>query len=169
MNFQFYLEKLFDSDEFNKFIKENKEAFLCSGFFTLDLTGSDNQQHLDYWVPSTEKLYSFKINESPIVMIEAETQPDFSPTKIKDNIDFTMEEIKKAVEKKAIEKEIKNEIQKIILSLQSKDGKDYLLGTVFLSGLGMIKLVLDVDEKKIIEFEKRSFFDMMHVMGKKEE
>ena len=49
MNFQFYLEKLMDSGDFQKFKKENPNAYLCSGFFSIDKEkGLDNQQHLDY-------------------------------------------------------------------------------------------------------------------------
>ena len=52
MNLQFYLEKLFASDEFKKFKKENKDAYFCSGFFSIDKQGRDNQQHLDFYIPS---------------------------------------------------------------------------------------------------------------------
>lgn len=36
MNFQFYLEKLFESEEFAEFKKEFPDAYLCSGFFVID-------------------------------------------------------------------------------------------------------------------------------------
>jgi len=36
MNFQFYLEKLKHSEEYKEFLKENPEAYPCSGFFTID-------------------------------------------------------------------------------------------------------------------------------------
>jgi len=61
-------------------------------------------------------------------------------------------------------------IQKILLSLQKIDKKDFLIGTVFISGLGMIKVKIDLDLEhrsvypnvqnfgaKIVEFEKKSF------------
>jgi len=62
-------------------------------------------------------------------------------------------------------------IQKILLSLQKIDKKDFLIGTVFISGLGMIKVKIDLDLEhrsvypnvqnfgaKIVEFEKKIFF-----------
>lgn len=55
MNFQFYWEKLQSSPEFKEFIKENKEAYSCSGFFTLDKEGSDNQRHIDFFRPFPKK------------------------------------------------------------------------------------------------------------------
>ncbi len=174
MNFQFYLEKLFDSEEFKKFKKENPDAFLCSGFFTLDKEGKDNQQHLDYFVPGSEKLFSFKLNEDPIEMVPTETYKDqegndFNPEKVSDNVQFDMSEIEKLISEKALEEKINNKIQKLILSLQRKEGKDFLLGTAFLSNLGLLKVMVDIDEKKITNFEKKSFFDMMKFIGKKKQ
>ncbi len=174
MNFQFYLEKLFDSEAFKEFRKENPDAFLCSGFFTLDKEGSDNQQHLDYWIPSSKKLFSFKLNEDPIEMVPTETYKDpegneFDPEKINDNIQFDMEKIEKLVVEKALEEKINNKIQKLILSLQRKNGKDFLLGTAFLSNLGLLKVMIDIDKNEITDFEKKSFFDMMKFIGKKKD
>jgi len=168
MDFQFYLEKLLESEEFKEFKTEFPDAFLCSGFFTLDEEGTDNQQHLDYWAPSVKKLYSFKLNENPIVKVETETNSDFIPKKIKDNIDFDLERVESLIKEEMENQKIKGRVQKLIFSLQNTEEKDYLLSTVFLSGLGLIKAMYDIDEKKITEFEKKSFFDMMKFIGKKD-
>ena len=64
MNFQFYLEKLSNSDIFKKFKKENKGAYLCSGFFSIDIHGKDNQQHLDFYSSSKNKMVSFQLEKS---------------------------------------------------------------------------------------------------------
>lgn len=167
MNFQFYLEKLFNSTEFQKFKSENPDAFLCSGFFTIDKEGSDNQQHLDYWVPSAKKLFSFKLNFNPIEMLPAEVYNDFIPSEISDNIQFDLAEIEKLIQEKMLEEKVNNRAQKIILSLQNSEGKNYLLVTAFLSNLGLLKATLDLDKKTITDFEKKSFFDMLQFMGKK--
>ena len=44
---------------------------------------------------------------------------------------------------------------------KSSNRKDFLIGTVFISGLGMIKINIDISEMKIIVFETKSFFDFM--------
>ncbi len=49
MNIQFYYEKLQNSKEYQKFVKENPKAFLCSGFFIIDKKGSENKQHFDFY------------------------------------------------------------------------------------------------------------------------
>ena len=56
MNFQFYLEKLYSSAIFKNFMKENQKAYLCSGFFTIDKEGKDNQIHVDFYIPETKKI-----------------------------------------------------------------------------------------------------------------
>ncbi len=66
------------------------------------------------------------------------------------------------------DEKINKEIEKILLSLQRKEGKDYLIGTVFISGLGMIKISIDLNDNAIIDFEKKSFFDILRVKKKED-
>jgi len=178
MNFQFYFEKLAESNDFKKFAKENKGAFLCSGFFIIDKKGAgtpvsqlkkgeENKQNLDYFVPSLNKMFSFKIHDK-VETIPIENYGDnFKPEKILDNIDFDFGDIEEMIQGRMNEEKIKNKIEKLLLSLQAKDRKNYILGTIFISGLGILKVRIDLNERKIVDFEKRSFFDMMKIMKKK--
>ena len=59
MNFQFYIEKLHNSEDFKKFMKENLDAYLCSGFFIIDFENPknpDNKSHLDFYIPSKNEM-----------------------------------------------------------------------------------------------------------------
>ena len=47
------------------------------------------------------------------------------------------------------------------------DGKDFLVGTIFISALGMIKIHIDISKREITHFEKKSFFNMIKVIKKK--
>jgi len=166
MRFQFYFEKLIESKDFKKFMKENKNAFLCSGFFIIDKKEEDNKQNIDYFVSSLNKMFSFKINkEVELVPIE-DFGKNFEPEKISENIDFDFADIEKMIQDRMEQDKIKNKIEKLLFSLQSKNKKNYLLGTIFISGLGILKVKIDLDEKKIVEFEKKSFFDMMKIVKK---
>ena len=160
MNFQFYLEKLIASDVFRDFIKENKDAYPCGGFFILDKEGSDNKQHFDYYVPSLNKIFSFKL-EGEVQLIPVEMIDSRIPGKIKSNYNFDFNDIEKMIKEEMVKQEIDKKLQKIILSLQELEGNDYLIGTVFISGLGMIKININISEMKIIVFEKKSFFDLV--------
>jgi hypothetical protein len=80
MNLQFYIEKLNSSKVFSDFKNENPKAYLCSGFFTLDFEGSDNQRHLDFYIPDKKEMFSFKLDSEqgkgiekvPVEMISKE-------------------------------------------------------------------------------------------------
>jgi hypothetical protein len=168
MNFQFYIEKLFESEEFEKFKKENPKAHIISGFFSVDKAGGDNKQHLDFYDPDTEKYYSFKM-ESSLEQIPMENPPEnFQGGNIPDNLDFDFNDIENLIREKMDEKEIKNVIEKCLYSLQNKDGKNYLIATIFISKMGIIHANIDVEEKIINEFEKKSFMDMIKIFGKKD-
>jgi hypothetical protein len=168
MNLQFYFEKLLNSEEFRKFKDESPDAYLCSGFFVIDKTGKEgDKQHLDYYIPSTKKLFSFQL-ESKIEVVPIEQVQEKVLEKINDNVNFEFEEIEKIIDEEMVKQNVKDKIQKILLSLQKIDGKDLLIGTVFISTLGMIKVSIDLVEKNITEFEKKSFFDMLKIVkGKK--
>ena len=160
MNLQFYLEKLHSSDVFKKFMKENPKAFLCSGFFTIDKEGKDNQRHFDFYVPKIKKMFSFKLDNG-VEMLPIDIEIAKIPAKLDIDFDFEFEEIEKMLEDRMKEEKINSKMQKIILSLQDLKGKPFLVGTVFVSMLGLLKIQIDISDMKIKEFEKKSFFDMM--------
>ncbi len=167
MNFQFYVEKLHDSEIFKGFMKENPGAYFCSGFFIIDKTGKEgNKQHLDYYAPGAKKMFSFKM-ESPIEKVPIETFEGKIPEKVSIDYDFDFQEIEKKINEEVEKKGIKTKIQKILLSLQKLDEGVFLVGTVFISALGMIKINISLPDKKIVEFEKKSFFDMLKIVKKK--
>lgn len=166
MNLQFYLEKLQSSEVYKNFKSENSDAYFCSGFFIIDESGNDkeNKKHLDYYVPSIKKIFSFQLEEEVKIFpvdVPVEVLESNVPHKISEKCNFDFKEIEKLIFLKVEKENIKNKIQKIILSLQSKNEKSFLLGTVFVSGLGMIKINIDLEKKEIIDFEKKSFFDML--------
>jgi hypothetical protein len=166
MNFQFYFEKLIESNNFRNFVKENRDAFLCSAFIVVDKKGEENKQSIDYFVPSIDKMYSFKINNN-VEMIPIENYGEsFKPEKIPDNVEFNFEDVEEMIQGRMNEENIKNKIEKLLFSLQAKDKRNYILGTIFISGLGILKVKIDLNDRKIVDFEKKSFFDMMRVVKK---
>ena len=165
MNLQFYLEKLRASGEFQSFIRENPGAFLCSGFLTIDKEKNNNKVHFDYFIPQGGKMTSFQL-ESKIQKVPLEKYDDKIPEEVSTDFELNFEEIESLISKKMENENIKSKIQKIILSLQKVGGKNLLIGTVFVSSLGLLKIVIDIEDKKIKEFEKKSLFDIMNVFKK---
>ena len=168
MNFQFYVEKLKNSISFKEFMQENKDAFPASGFFIMEFSDSkhpDNKQHFDYYIPSKNKMFSFKLEDNcAMVPVEIVDNTAFNPISLNHGFDFN--EVANIVAREMQKRDIKNKIQKILLSLQNKNGKDYLVGTVFISNFGLLKINIDLKDMSVIHFEKKSFFDMLKITGK---
>jgi len=168
MNLQFYLEKLKNSDEFKKFKKENPKAYLCSCFFIIDEENKkkpDNKQHLDFYVPSNKKMFSFQLEDEG-KKNELEFKGDKAPEQISLDIDFDISDIGKIIIKRMKQDKINNIIKKIIFSFQRVDEKDFIIATVFISGYGLIKADIDISKMELTSFEKKSFFDMIKVVKK---
>ncbi len=138
-----------DSVEFEAINNEQSEL----------IKSSDNKQN--------DKIFSFQLEED-CKKVEIEIIDNKTPEEISLECDFDFGEIEKMIESRMFDDNIKNKIQKILMSLQKLNGKDFLIGTVFISGMGIIKFNIDVGEKKIIDFEKKSFFDMMKIVKKGE-
>lgn len=165
MNFQFYMEKLRASKDFKSFMKENPSAFLCSCFFSIDLVGTDNKIHFDYYVPSLKQMFGFQL-EKNCEKMPLETREGFLPEKISEKIDFDLKEIEKILSDKIKKEEIKEKVQKIFISLQRVNKKDSLIGTIFISGMGMISFEIELSTKKITSFQKKSFMDFFRILKK---
>lgn len=167
MNSQFLLEKLENSDEYKKFILENNDAYLCSGFFTIDSAekNSENKYHFDFYIPSTKETFSFEL-ENGVKLTKLERDEGFILPRVLMKKHFDFDKLKEKILVEMELKKITNKIQKMIFSLQNKNGKDFLIGTIFLSGLGLIKTDIDLDENIFTDFEKKSLFDMMKIIKK---
>jgi len=172
MNFQFYLEKLHNSDAFKEFISKNSEAYFCSGFFSLDVSdGRDNQRHIDYYIPLTKKIISFKLDsEDGVKDISQEArfdvEGDFTvPEKLNENIDFDLNEIQKLIEEEIVKQKLETKIGKILVSLQRLEEKNLLVCTVFVSRFGLLKVNLGLESEngglEITQFGKKSLFDLV--------
>jgi len=164
MDFQFYLEKLKSSGIFKEFMKKNPKSYLCSGFFTSDKKGSDNQQHLDYFDPESKKMFSFKLDQNPIGLLPVENfvlTKKNPPIKLSEDLNFKFEEIEKSLQERMQREKISKKIEKILLSVQRTREGDFLIGTIFISNLGMIKISYDLQKKEFIIFQKKSFFDLI--------
>jgi len=165
MNFQFYREKLEESTVFEEFKKKNLDSYFCSGFFVIDKEGKDNKIHFDYFLPKEKKIISFQLEEG-IQKVPVEVLDKKVPEKVPLDHDFDLEDVEELITKEMENKGIKSKLQKILVSLQKVNGKTSLVGTVFISMLGMLKVQIDIENMKIIQFEKKSFLEMVNISKK---
>ncbi len=164
MNIQFYFEKLSNSPDFQNFKKENPQAFLCSAFFSIDKVAKDNKQHFDYF--AKDKIFSFQLEDN-CKKIELENYSKETPEKISEKINLDFKEFEELLIEKMEKENIKNKIQKFLFSLQKINKENFFIGTIFISGMGMIQIKINLNKKEITEFEKKSIFDIMKVVKKK--
>ncbi|MFH1586104.1 MAG: hypothetical protein ABIB79_05035 [archaeon] len=139
----------------SKIIKENSSVN--------DISAEDSGEAESGAINNREKrgnIFSFHL-QGNVEKVPIECINDQIPTKVGDGIDFEFDKIEKLITNEMIYNNIDKKIQKILLSLQNVEGKDCLIGTVFISGLGMIKIKIDLEEIKITDFEKKSFMDII--------
>lgn len=165
MNLQHYFKQLQENKDFKEFIESNPSAYLCSGFFTIDKEANENQQHLDFFIPGKEKIFSFQM-ENDGKMKPLDTLDKVIPEKISLDLDLDFDNIEKIIDNKMKNEGMKDKIKKLIFSLQKIEQKNMLMGTIFISGFGLLKSNINLENNEIIDFERKSFFDMIKVFKK---
>ena len=165
MNLKSYFKQLYENKNFKEFMKENPSAYLCSGFFTIDKEANENQQHLDFFIPGKEKIFSFQL-ENDGKMKPLDTFDKAVPEKISLDFDLDFDDIEEIIEGRMEKDGMKDKIKKLIFSLQKIEQKNMLMGTIFISGFGLLKANIDLKNNEIIDFERKSFFDMIKVFKK---
>ncbi len=167
MHFQFYYEKLLSSKEYIDFKRDYPDAYACSGFFVLDLEkdGEGNQVNFDFWIPSFKKMYSFRVSgKTEMNHVENFDKRDFEELGM--NYTFEIERVGELIKKEMEEKEIKGKMKKLLFSLQRLNGEDFLIATVFLDNMGLLKAHYNIADDKIVFIEKKSFLDMFKIFKK---
>lgn len=111
------------------------------------------------------KMVSFQLEQGGEA-VPVEDIGDFTPQEISLDLDVDFDSVFDMIQKRMEEEKIKNKLQKMLLSLQKKDGAHFLVGTVFISSLGMLKVAINLDTMNLVSFEKKSFFDIMKIRKK---
>ena len=169
MNLRFYFEKLMNSEAYRNFIKKNPGAFVCSAFFVIDKQGKGDKQHFDFYVPAKSKIFSFMVEEDfRLVELEGVGGKDSNKRdgKLFEEIkffDIDFKGLERIILERMREEGIKKDIERLLFSLQSYKGKMLLIGSIFLSGLGLLNVKISVPDLQILSFERLSFFDFFKV------
>jgi len=167
MNLQLYKEKLISSEIFKDFIKENPEAYLFSVFIILDKEENNNKIHFNYFLKNENKIIGFQIGSEiqkvPIEKVDEKIPEEVSNDLIdRVNLSNVEQLILREMQKNGIEKKVR----KIILTLQKSGNKNLLFGNVFIFPTSMLNITINIDENKIIFFEKKSLSDIVSVLRK---
>ncbi len=160
MRFSHYLERVSSSQEFKKFNKENKQAYLCAGFFVFDFEEGKDIHQVDYFLPKQKKIAAFLLDKNLSYKI-ANAMNTTKPEEIKGEIKMDLDKLKGIVEDEMKNHTITEGIMKMIAILQSNDGKKVWNLNCILSGMALLKVHVDDATGNILKFEKASFLDFV--------
>jgi len=153
-----YINKLNSSKEYKDFQNKYNDAFLIAGFFILDYETGNNIHQIDYYIPSEKKIAAFTL-DGGVTMQILDTMSKAVPEEldIKTNID--LDALHGILEDEMKNRNITEEIRKIIAIIQNINGKKIWNLNCILSGMGILKAHVDDESKTILKMEKYSIMD----------
>ncbi len=177
MNFQFYTEKAESSPEYEKFKKENPDAYLCAGFFVLVFSENEkDMHHLDYYLPKKHKIASFDVENMQVKISEIKKigqiqqkadnkerdKKQDNPQEIKnEEVKVDLSALKGIVEDEMKNHTITDKLSKIIAILQKQDNKLVWNLNCITLGFGIIKVHVADEDSSILKFEKANLMDFV--------
>lgn len=156
-----YIEKLSATNEFKEFQKKNKDAFMVAGFFVLDLELGQNLSQLDFYVPSKKKIAAFTLDKQVTLQLLDLVNAAKEPEKLDSKTKIDLDAIHGLLEDEMKNRNITEEIKKIIAIIQTIDGKKIWNLNCILSGMGLLNAHIDDESQTILKIEKKSMMDYM--------
>ena len=155
-----YVEKLNSSDAFREFKEKYPASFMIAGFFVLDLEVGQNVHQLDYYVPSEKKIAAFSLDKHVTVQL-LEMIGNKKPEELDIKTKIDLDALQGILEDEMKNRNMTEEIKKIIAVLQTVDGKKVWNLNCVLSGMEILKAHIDDDSKTVLKMEKISLMDIM--------
>src|SRR3989344_6584764 len=160
MKIQPYVDKLNASPEYKKFAKKYKDAFLVAGFFVLDFEAGKNVHQIDFYIPSEKKFAAFTVDGGVSVQI-LDTMNDSVPEKLDINTNIDLDALQGILEDEMKNRNMTEDIKKIIAVLQTIKGKKVWNINSVLSGMEILKAHVEDSSQTILKMEKTSISDIM--------
>ena len=161
MKFQEYLVQVQKDSQYQKFVKENPEAYLCAAFFMIDYKDKHNESSIDYFNPKDSKVMTFTIEKEIKARPLDALQEGLIPKKMQEISQIEIEQLQGIIVDEMHNRTITGDIQKVICILQNLNGKLVWHCTAFLTGLNLIKTDIEDESKSVIFMEKVSFMDLL--------
>ena len=164
MKLEHYLKRVEESSEYQSFIQENPEAYLCAGFFVLDFEDGKNIYQIDYYLPHSKKIATFTLDKGVSIKLSEPLKGKFKNKKLeklRGEIKTDLEALQGIVQDEMKNRNITQELKKIIAVLQNQEEKNIWILNCITAGLGILKVHIDDDTSSILEFEKANLFDLL--------
>lgn len=158
MKIQPYVEKLHTSEEYKNFQAENDDAFLVAGFFVLDFETNQNIHQIDYFIPSKNKVAAFTL-DGDVNLRVLETMNDKVPEKLDLQTKTDLDALKGILEDEMKNRNMTENVKKIIAVVQTLEGKKMWILNCILSGMEILKAHVDDESQTVLKMEKASVLD----------
>jgi hypothetical protein len=164
MKIQPYVEKLNTSKQYQVFKKKYPDAVLVAGFFVLDLEMKQNIHQIDFFIPSKKKFAAFTLDSNPVTMQLLDTMTKKVPETLDIKTNTDLDELPGILQDGMHNRNMSEEIKKIIAVIQNVKGKKIWNLNCVLSGMEVLKAHVEDDSKTILKLEKISVMDLMKKM-----
>lgn len=153
-----YVNKLHNSKQYKDFAKKNAGAFMMAGFFILDLESKKNIHQIDYYVPSSKKVAAFTLDKG-VNMQMLSLMNSKVPEKLDIATKVDLDALYGILEDEMKNRNITDDVKKIIAVVQTIDGKKIWNLNCLLSGMGILRAHIDDDSRTVLKMEKASLLD----------
>ena len=160
MKIQPYIQKLNTSSEYKQFKEKNADAFLVAGFFVLDFEMGQNIHQIDFYIPSKKKFAAFTLDKGINLQI-LDAAIDRAPEKLEIKTNIDLDELHGILEDEMRNRNMTEEIKKIIAVIQNVKGKKIWNVNCVLSGMEILKAHIEDESETILKMEKTSFMEIM--------
>lgn len=160
MKIQPYIDKLEKSKEYKDFHKSNKDAFLTAGFFVLDFENKKNVHQLDFYLPKEHQVAAFTLDHG-VILQKMKLMNEKVPGKLSFQVKTDLDELHGILEDEMKNRNITEEVKKIIAVLQNVDGKTLWNLNCVLSGMEILRAHVDDETQSVLKMEKFSMMDIM--------
>lgn len=161
MKIQLFVDKVNGSSQFKEFKKKYGDAFLAAGFFVLDLEMGKNISQIDYYIPSEKKFAAFTLGGDKVNLQIIDSLTEKAPEKLDFNTKIDLESIPGILEDEMKNRNITEDIKKIIAVVQTIKGKKVWNINSVLSGMDILRAHIEDSSQTILKMEKTSFVDIM--------
>jgi len=161
--------RLEKSEVFKSFKAQNPDAFLCAGFFILNIKQGINQYALDYRNDKQIFTFDFPNNENANITLKTDDLlPSPKPLeKINLDVQIDIEEIQGIIEQGLKDNNIKNQLEEVVAVLQNLDGQIVWNLTCMLEGITIVNAIIHSETGAILKFAKKNLLDFVKKPGEK--
>ncbi len=163
MKIQPYIKKLNSSTEFKNFKEKFKDSFLMAGFFVIDFETNKNLHQVDYYVPSKKRIAAFTL-DAQIHMQLLESISKKKPEKLEIKNTTDLDALHGILQDEMRNRNMSEEIKKLIAVIQNIDGKKVWNISCVLSGMEILKAHIEDETQSVLKMEKISASEIIKKM-----